>query len=165
MKQYIGLFVLFIVALIGFNAYEMHKRGLLTPLFTEQTAQLEEIVVTAQPIIIAEPTQKVNTPDPADLERQRRNAELLATYDHNQSVIGAAEQAEYVRQLQQPARLTYEVQDGDSLWSIAQNLTGDGANWEKIYEQNPEIGDNPDLIFPGQVLTLSGLDMSFNGVR
>lgn len=162
MKQYISLAVLFVVALIGFNAYEMHKRGLLLPLFQEQTAQLEEIVVTAQPIIIAESTQKVNA---ADLERNRRNEEILATYDHNQRVIGAAEQAEYVRQLQLPPQMTYEVQEGDSLWSIAQNLTGDGANWEKIYEQNPEIGDNPDLIFPGQVLTLSGLDMSFNGVR
>jgi nucleoid-associated protein YgaU len=162
MKQYIGLVVLFVVALIGFNAYEMHKRGLLLPLFQEQTAQLEEITVTAQPIIIAEAPQKVNS---EDLERNRRNQEILATAEHNERVLGAAEQAELVRQLQRPAQLTYEVQEGDSLWSIAQNLTGDGENWHEIYEQNPDIGENPDLIFPGQVLTLDGLDMSFSGVR
>lgn len=156
-RQHITLIVVFIVALIGFNAYEMHKRGLLV----QDTVQLEEIVVTAQPIIIPEVTQKVNS---EDLERERRNQEILATAGHNESVLGAAEQAQQLREMQLPPKVTYEVQKGDSLWSIAKNLTGDGENWHELYEQNQgTVGENPDLIFPGQVLTLSGINPA--GVR
>lgn len=52
--------------------------------------------------------------------------------------------------------MTYVVQEGDSLWKIAQQISGDPSYWTTIYGQNAEvIGDNPDLIFPGQVLTIS----------
>lgn len=51
---------------------------------------------------------------------------------------------------------TYAVQKGDSLWKIAQQLYGDGNQWTVLYGQNVEvIGDNADLIFPGQVLTIT----------
>ena len=152
-RQYLMLVLLFLVSFIGFGAYEGHKRGLLLPLFEQQEVALEEITVTAQPIIIAQAPQKVNS---ADIERNRRNQEILATYDHNVSIIGAAEQAEQLRALQRPARIDYVVQKGDTLWSIAHQLLGDSAQWEQVYEQNKaELGDNPDLIFPGQHITIS----------
>jgi nucleoid-associated protein YgaU len=53
---------------------------------------------------------------------------------------------------------TYTVQKGDTLWSIAQQHLGDGASWAVIYGQNADIiGDNPDLIFPGQTITISSV--------
>ena len=53
------------------------------------------------------------------------------------------------------ATRTYTVKAGDSLSKIAQREYGDGAQWKKIYEANREvIGKNPDLIHPGQTLTL-----------
>lgn len=59
----------------------------------------------------------------------------------------------------------YEVERGDSLWRIARSwleATGrshDGAAvgrlWRAIYEANKAvIGDDPDLILPGQLLTI-----------
>jgi nucleoid-associated protein YgaU len=46
----------------------------------------------------------------------------------------------------------YVVQSGDSLWAIAQRFYGDGNRWPSIYNVNRSVvGDNPDLIFPGQV--------------
>lgn len=54
---------------------------------------------------------------------------------------------------------TYTVQKGDSLWKIAQQLYGDGNQWTVIYGQNAETIDNPDLIFPGQVLTMTKVSM------
>ncbi|MFC8718014.1 transglycosylase family protein [Kitasatospora sp. NPDC057198] len=48
----------------------------------------------------------------------------------------------------------YTVQDGDTLSGIAaaQNVSG---GWERIYRANHElIGADPDLILPGQVLSL-----------
>lgn len=44
-----------------------------------------------------------------------------------------------------------------SLWGIAQHFTGNGANWRDLYNANQGIiGGNPNLIKPGQVLTLPG---------
>lgn len=51
--------------------------------------------------------------------------------------------------------ITYTVQKGDSLWKIAQQMYGDGNQWTVIYGQNAETIDNPDLIFPGQTLTMT----------
>jgi len=52
------------------------------------------------------------------------------------------------------ARVHY-VQPGDSLWKIAQQFLGDGTKWSKIYDANKSaIGPNPDLIRPGQRLTI-----------
>lgn len=47
---------------------------------------------------------------------------------------------------------TYTVQNGDSLWEIAQNYYGDGYAWVKISQTNNLI--NPDLLYVGTVLNL-----------
>ncbi len=65
-----------------------------------------------------------------------------------------------------PAASTYEVRGGDSLWCIAATTlarrtgepptSGDVARfWPKIHQVNRDvIGDDPDLILPGQRLTI-----------
>lgn len=61
---------------------------------------------------------------------------------------------------QQPAPQTagqdvYTVQSGDSLSKIAKKHYGDMNSWRKIYDANKQtIGDNPDLIKPGQRLVI-----------
>ena len=53
---------------------------------------------------------------------------------------------------------TYTVVSGDSLSKIAKNHYGDAAKWHQIYDANKAvIGNNPDLIEVGQVLTLPRL--------
>lgn len=52
-----------------------------------------------------------------------------------------------------PAR-TYTVKSGDSLSKIAKHEYGNANDWHRIYEANKDKIDNPDLIYPGQVLTL-----------
>lgn len=49
---------------------------------------------------------------------------------------------------------SYTVRKGDSLSKIAQREYGDAQQWRRIYESNRDIIDNPDLIYPGQVLRL-----------
>lgn len=49
---------------------------------------------------------------------------------------------------------TYMVKSGDSLSKIAKHLYGDANSWHKIYEANRDKIKNPDLIHPGQVLTI-----------
>lgn len=51
---------------------------------------------------------------------------------------------------------SYTVVSGDTLSGIARKLTG-STNWRTIYEQNKGvIGSNPNMIKPGQVLTIPG---------
>ena len=52
----------------------------------------------------------------------------------------------------QPRTIT--VQAGDSLSKIAKRELGDADKWHAIYEANRDKITNPDLIHPGQVLTL-----------
>jgi nucleoid-associated protein YgaU len=50
----------------------------------------------------------------------------------------------------------YVVKSGDNLWNLAKHNMGDGSKWSDIYKLNHDvIGANPDLIRPGQELTLS----------
>ena len=57
------------------------------------------------------------------------------------------------------AKATYVVQPGDSLSAIAKKLMGDANLWPKLYEANKDIiGDNPDLIHPGQEFTIPDVD-------
>lgn len=51
-----------------------------------------------------------------------------------------------------PAATTYEVQRGDSLWSIAQEHLGDGNLWPRIQAANP--GLNPQTLKVGQRINL-----------
>lgn len=53
-----------------------------------------------------------------------------------------------------PGRRTVTVQPGDSLSRIAKRELGDAEQWHAIYAANRDTIKNPDLIQPGQVLTL-----------
>lgn len=49
---------------------------------------------------------------------------------------------------------TYTVESGDSLWKIAEAMYGNGSKYTKIFDANRDILDDPDRIFPGQVLKI-----------
>lgn len=53
-----------------------------------------------------------------------------------------------------PAAKTYTVKKGDSLWAIAAKYYGKGAEYSKIASANTDKISNPNLIYPGQVLTI-----------
>ena len=99
----------------------------------------------------------------------------LAISAYNQGIGGAKEKGEkinkgYIDAVQAAAKefgeldkikpdkveaRTYTVKSKDTLWAIAQRFYDDGREWERIYEANIKIiGPDPDLIQPGQVLTI-----------
>ena len=51
-----------------------------------------------------------------------------------------------------PAPRTYTVVSGDTLWAIAERFYGDGSKYQRIADASGVA--NPDLIHPGQVLTI-----------
>jgi nucleoid-associated protein YgaU len=53
---------------------------------------------------------------------------------------------------------TYTVAKGDTLSHIAQEHYGKASKWRAIFEANRDQIDDPDKIFPGQVLKLPALD-------
>jgi LysM repeat protein len=52
----------------------------------------------------------------------------------------------------EPEVRTYTVVSGDSLWAIAERFYGDGSKYQAIADASGI--PNPDLIHPGQVLTI-----------
>lgn len=48
----------------------------------------------------------------------------------------------------------YTVIAGDSLSRIAQREYGDASAWKRIFDANKHIIKDPDLIYPGQELTI-----------
>jgi nucleoid-associated protein YgaU len=51
-----------------------------------------------------------------------------------------------------PAGRTYTVESGDTLWAIAERFYGDGGKYQVIADASGI--SNPDLIHPGEVLTI-----------
>ncbi|WP_019346069.1 LysM peptidoglycan-binding domain-containing protein, partial [Mycolicibacterium conceptionense] len=51
-----------------------------------------------------------------------------------------------------PEPRTYTVVSGDTLWAIAERFYGDGNKYQQIADASGIA--NPDLIHPGQVLTI-----------
>ena len=51
------------------------------------------------------------------------------------------------------------VAKGDTLSHIAKEYYGKAGKWHAIYDANRDvIGDNPDKIFPGQVLKIPAIE-------
>ena len=50
------------------------------------------------------------------------------------------------------------VQPGNSLWRIARRTLGGGVHFTEIYEANQSQIKDPELIYPGQIFTVPGLD-------
>lgn len=92
-------------------------------------------------------TIKGDTDDPSALEK----AILMAG-----NAMGIEEvRAEEVTAPAQTATVEYyEIQKGDSLWKIAKEAYGDGNRYNEIFEANKEVIQDPDLIFPGQMIRI-----------
>ena len=69
-------------------------------------------------------------------------------------LIGTALTASLLAAPAQAASLSHTVAKGDTMWKLAVKYE---VGTSEIIQANPQIG-NPDLIYPGQVLTIPQLD-------
>jgi len=53
-----------------------------------------------------------------------------------------------------PGGLSHTVEEGDTLWRLAETYLGDSGQWPAVWATNEHI-DNPHWIFPGEVVFLS----------
>lgn len=70
------------------------------------------------------------------------------------AIDAAAQPAPAEAPAEAPAPQTYTVEEGDSLWAIAERFYGDGNQWGRIAEANTEQVPDPNVIQPGQVLVI-----------
>ncbi len=100
--------------------------------------------------------------DALDLTYLSDRTQSQPLWTQAQSDLTAAEYTEFEGLIVAPMgpyqQETTTVQRGDTLSALAGRYLGDTARWREIYDANRDvIGDDPDLILPGQVLTLPAM--------
>jgi len=58
----------------------------------------------------------------------------------------------------EPEAVFYSVEKGDTLWKISAHHYGNGAKYMVIFEANKPMLEDPDKIYPGQVLRIPPLE-------
>ena len=86
-----------------------------------------------------------------DDDEQKRKADFSNVRSGSSSTAPDAEVEQ--RPIGESTR-TYTVVAGDSLSKIAKREYGDASEWPRIYEANRHIIKDPDLIYPGQELSI-----------
>ena len=98
---------------------------------------------------------KKDKAEPARPHSNRTSSFADRVQQQNQSVEEQQRmQTSQAAQKHDEMRDSYTVQSGDSLSKIAQHYYGDAQKWKAIYEANKDKIDNPNLIHPGQKLTI-----------
>ena len=101
-------------------------------------------------------TETDNPPPPPPEAAATEETAVEETPTADGPVIEEAVEAEVAEVTEEPApepaARTYTVESGDSLWAIAERFYGDGSKFQVIADASGI--PNPDLIQPGQVLTI-----------
>lgn len=87
-------------------------------------------------------------------------AEVAPAVPAAPAAIDAAPAAQAVAQAPsiQPAPVTVTVQPGFTLWGIAESRYGEGVLYVQVFDANKDKIKDPDLIYPGQILTVPASD-------
>ena len=89
--------------------------------------------------------------------QERKNRLTTAGYDYSTVQARVNEMLSGNKPAPKPVdnTVTYTVKPGDTLWGIAERFLGKGSRWREIYYANQAIiGANPNIIHPGQKLTI-----------
>lgn len=94
---------------------------------------------------------ETDAPPPAP-EAATEEAEAEAAPEAAEEPVAEAAPEAAAEPEPEPAVRTYTVESGDSLWAIAERFYGDGSKYQVIADASGI--PNPDVIQPGQVLTI-----------
>ncbi|MEP7235380.1 MAG: hypothetical protein ABI778_08805 [Ignavibacteriota bacterium] len=92
--------------------------------------------------------------------RYLRGNKLVLIPDHRSRVMALSNSFMMMKHGMQPPNMVYTVgtwrKDRDCLWNIAKKpeIYNDPFAWPKIWHANSDAIKNPDLIYPGQQLTI-----------
>ena len=94
-------------------------------------------------------TETDQPPPPAPEAAEEKAADGAGPEGVDEAVAAPVEEA---TPEPEPAARTYTVESGDTLWAISERFYGDGSKYQAIADASGI--SNPDLIHPGQVLTI-----------
>jgi nucleoid-associated protein YgaU len=97
-------------------------------------------------------SSKTETADPPPPAPEAEAPEVAPAAEEAPAPVPEAEPASPPPPPPPPAVQTYTVVSGDTLWAIAERFYGDGSKYQVIADASGV--SNPDLIHPGQVLTI-----------
>lgn len=80
---------------------------------------------------------------------------LIVLFSFALSLSAASVKANPVLSDEYPER--YTVVEGDTLWDISGKFLRDPWRWPEVWQGNPQV-ENPDLIYPGDVLVMTFID-------
>jgi len=80
------------------------------------------------------------------------NVEGVESVNAEQLVTPEMIEATNERDIPEPT--FYTIQDGDTLWAIAQKHLGDGNRYQEIVDANLEVIKDADKIYPGQTIRI-----------
>ena len=88
------------------------------------------------------------------LKQYKHFGTKLVKVSNNNTTATVEKQRETTNSPAPKKETTYTVKKGDTLWNIAKKFYGDGSKYKKIYEANKDKIQNPNLIYPNQVLVI-----------
>jgi len=80
---------------------------------------------------------------------------LIVTLGITMSINGGLAAQDSILASDYPER--YTVVEGDTLWDISGKFLRDPWRWPEVWQGNPQV-ENPDLIYPGDVLVMTFID-------
>ncbi len=101
------------------------------------------------------PMRGADAEEPAPMEEPSPPAGEAGPFPSAEEVI--VPEIQPAEEVQAPEKvIRYTVKEGDTLWDISQAILSDSFLWPKVWRNNPYI-QNPDLIYPGNVISFSAL--------
>lgn len=82
---------------------------------------------------------------------------VAAKVDTTEEIVGKADfsgVSARVDSTEEIVTQTYTIEKGDTLSKIAKQQYGNANDWKRIFDANRDVIDDPDRIFPGQVIKL-----------
>ncbi|HIE43929.1 MAG TPA: LysM peptidoglycan-binding domain-containing protein [Candidatus Omnitrophica bacterium] len=122
----------------------------------EKEEKREERIVVQPKMLSEEELQSLRDEISQTISRVELGKEERRELEHYLSQIENQLKA-YKEQFETLGGMTYTIKKGDSLWSIARDHYGDAYKWPIIYRANKDKIDNPNLIYPGQHLSIPAI--------